>query len=228
LGVFLGGITKSAPFSGVSLSLSHLCRLAKSLGAQLTSEPNAYLAYLRPGRTLTTQLRHTPSLASVHPYLATLHSHLVTKLLIQSMFMKSGIGKQALEKGQRGKDRLIDDEGAARPIVQHHSAAQNQYQHQLTLARTPAESVQSTGYLVLYIFFFFLTLFALGGSRPHIPFPPVLIFVCKFSHHGSSSPVTSHLTPCITVFLFPDSADAYSRTTVSYRLTQLFRSNTRE
>jgi hypothetical protein len=31
--------------------------------------------------------------------------------------MKSGIGKQALEKGQRGKDRLIDDEGAARPIV---------------------------------------------------------------------------------------------------------------
>jgi len=71
-------------------------------------------------------------------------------IIRQSMFYEERyIGKQALRKGQRGKDRLIDDEGAARPIVQHHSAAQNQYQHQLTSARTAAESVQSTGYLVL-------------------------------------------------------------------------------
>jgi hypothetical protein len=43
---------------------------------------------------------------------------------------------------------------------------------------------------------------------------------------GSSSPVTSHLAPSITVLVFPDSADAYSRTTASYRLTQHFKPNT--
>jgi hypothetical protein len=65
------------------------------------------------------------------------------------MFYEEWYRKTSFRKGQRGKDRLIDDEGAARTIVQHHSAAQNQYQHQLTLARTAAESVQSTGYFVL-------------------------------------------------------------------------------
>jgi hypothetical protein len=77
------------------------------------------------------------------------------------------------------------------------------------------------------IFFFKLCL-CWAGPRPPIPFPPDLIFVCKFSRHGSSSPVTSHLAPSITVLVFPDSADAYSRTTASYRLTQLFSPNTRE
>jgi hypothetical protein len=67
-----------------------------------------------------------------------------------------------------------------------------------------------------------------AGPRPHIPFPPDLIFVCKFSRHGFSSSVTSHLAPSITVLVFPDSADAYSHTTASYRLTQLFWTNTRE
>ncbi len=59
-------------------------------------------------------------------------------------------------------------------------------------------------------FFFILLFLRLGGPRPHIPFPPDLIFVCKFSRHGSSSPVTSHLAPSITVLVFPDSADAYT------------------
>jgi hypothetical protein len=76
-------------------------------------------------------------------------------------------------------------------------------------------------------FFFLNNCFVLDGyptphpisSRPH--------FVCKFSRQGSSSPVTSHLSPSITVLVFPDFADAYSRTTASYRLTQLFRPNTR-
>ncbi len=74
---------------------------------------------------------------------------------------------------------------------------------------------------------FLLLVLLWAGPRPHIPFPPDLIFVCKFSHHGSSSPVTSHLAPSI-MMVFPDSADAYSRTTASYRLTQLCRPNTRE
>ena len=71
-------------------------------------------------------------------------------------------------------------------------------------------------------FFIFIKLcLRWAGPRPHIPFPPDLIFVCKFSRHGSSSPVTSHLAPSITVMVLPDFADVYSRTTASYRLTQL-------
>jgi hypothetical protein len=41
------------------------------------------------------------------------------------------------------------------------------------------------------IFFFFLTLFALGGSPTPHPISSRPHFVCKFSRHGSSSPVTS-------------------------------------
>ncbi len=77
-------------------------------------------------------------------------------------------------------------------------------------------------------FFYFFYVFRWAGPRPHIPFPSRPHFVCKFSRHGSSSPVTSHLAPGITVLVFPDSADAYSLTTASYRLTQIFRPNTRE
>jgi hypothetical protein len=79
-----------------------------------------------------------------------------------------------------------------------------------------------------FFFFFFLKFFCVGGSPPPPPIAPRPHFVCKFSRHGSSSPVTSHLAPSITVLVFPDSADAYSRTTASYRLTQCFRPNTRE
>jgi hypothetical protein len=62
-----------------------------------------------------------------------------------------------------------------------------------------------------------------AGPRPHIPFPPDLILYVNLVAMG---PV--HLAPSITVLVFPYSADAYSRTTASYRLTQLFRPNTRE
>ena len=81
---------------------------------------------------------------------------------------------------------------------------------------------------IIFFFFFFLIVFALGGSPTPHPISSRPHFVCKFSRHGSSSPVTSHLAPSITVLVFPYSADAYSRTTASYRLTQLFRPNTRE
>jgi hypothetical protein len=73
--------------------------------------------------------------------------------------------------------------------------------------------------IVFYIFFFifFKELFLRwAGPRPHIQFPPLV------------QPDTSHLAPSITVLVFPDSANAYSRTTASYRLTQRFRRNTRE
>ncbi len=84
---------------------------------------------------------------------------------------------------------------------------------------------ESLNHFLLFYFFF---VFALAGPQPHIPFPPDLIFLCKFSRHGSSSPVTSYQAPSITVLVLPDSADACSCTTASYRLTQLFRPNTRE
>ncbi len=82
-----------------------------------------------------------------------------------------------------------------------------------------------------FIFFYFLLFLHWAGPRPHKGPHPISSrphFVCKFSRHGSSSPVTSHVAPSITVSVFPYSADAYSRTTASYRLTQLFRPNTRE
>ncbi len=75
---------------------------------------------------------------------------------------------------------------------------------------------------------FFIIVFALGGSPTPHPISSRPHFVCKFSRHGSSSPVTIHLAPSLTVLVFPYSADAYSRTTACYRLTQLFRPNTRE
>ncbi len=87
-------------FSGVPLSSPHLCSLAKSLGAQLRSEPNAYFA---AGRLLTTQIRHTPSLASVHHYLATLHSHLDTKLIRQGMFYEERYRKTSFRKRPKGE-----------------------------------------------------------------------------------------------------------------------------
>ncbi len=51
------------------------------------------------------------------------------------------------------------------------------------------------------------------SSRPH--------FVCKFSRHGDNPSVLRPGSPSITVLVFPDFADAYSRTTASYRLAQL-------
>jgi hypothetical protein len=54
-----------------------------------------------------------------------------------------------------------------------------------------------------------------AGPWPHIPFPPDLILYVNLVAMG---PV--HLSP---VTCPPDSANAYSRTTASYRLTQLFR-----
>jgi hypothetical protein len=77
-------------------------------------------------------------------------------------------------------------------------------------------------------FLFFFCFFVGWVPDPTSHFLPTSFFLCKFSRHGSSSPVTSHLAPSITVLVFPYSADAYSRTTASYRLTQLFRPNTRE
>jgi hypothetical protein len=41
--------------------------------------------------------------------------------------------------------------------------------------------------------------FALGGSPTPHPISSRPHFVCKFSYHGSSSPVTSHLAPSITL-----------------------------
>ncbi len=71
----------------------------------------------------------------------------------------------------------------------------------------------------IYIYiYFFLIVFALGGSPTPHPISSRPHFVCKFSRHGSSSPVTSHLAPSIMVLVFPYSADAYSRITASYRL----------
>jgi hypothetical protein len=69
-----------------------------------------------------------------------------------------------------------------------------------------------------FFLFFFKIVFALGGSPAPHPISSRPHFVRKFSRHGSSSPVTSHLAPSITVLVFPDSADAYSRTTASYSL----------
>jgi hypothetical protein len=59
-----------------------------------------------------------------------------------------------------------------------------------------------------FFFFFFLIVFALGGSPTPHPISSRPQFVCKFSRHGSSSPVTSHLAPSIKVLVFPYSADA--------------------
>ena len=60
-----------------------------------------------------------------------------------------------------------------------------------------------------------------AGPLPHIPFPSRPHFVCKFSRHGDNLSVLRPGFPNITVLVFPDFADAYSRTTASYRLTQL-------
>jgi hypothetical protein len=57
-----------------------------------------------------------------------------------------------------------------------------------------------------------------AGPRPHIPFPSRPHIVCKFSRHGDNLRPGS---PSITVLVFPDFADAYSRAAASYRLTQL-------
>jgi hypothetical protein len=78
------------------------------------------------------------------------------------------------------------------------------------------------------ILFFFLFFLRWAGPRPHIPYSPDLILSVNLVAMG---PV--HLSPvtwpqAFTVLVFPYSADAYSRTTASYRLTQLFRPNTRE
>ncbi len=54
-------------------------------------------------------------------------------------------------------------------------------------------------YAPLSLQFFVCLFLRWAGPRPHIPFPPNLIFVCKFSRHGSSSPVTSHLAPSIGI-----------------------------
>jgi hypothetical protein len=67
-------------------------------------------------------------------------------------------------------------------------------------------------------FFFFLRWV---GPRPHIPFPSRPHFVCKFSRHGDNLSVLRPGSLSITVLVFPDFADAYRRTTASYRLTQL-------
>ncbi len=82
------------------------------------------------------------------------------------------------------------------------------------------ESIKDWRWSLSCVHFFFM-FSRWAGPRPHIPFPSRPHFVCKFSRHGSSSPVTSHLAPSITVLVLPDFADAYSRTTASYRLTQL-------
>jgi hypothetical protein len=50
-------------------------------------------------------------------------------------------------------------------------------------------------------FFFFLIVFALGRSPTPHPISSRPHFVCKFSRRGSSSPVTSYLTPSITVLV---------------------------
>jgi hypothetical protein len=67
-----------------------------------------------------------------------------------------------------------------------------------------------------------------AGPRPHIPFPSRPHFLCKFCCHGDNLSLLRLGSPSITVLVFPDFADAYSRTTASYRLTRLFRPNTRE
>jgi hypothetical protein len=61
---------------------------------------------------------------------------------------------------------------------------------------------------------------------PHIPFPSRSHFVCKFSRHAANLSVLKPWSPIITVLVFPDFTNTYSRTTASYRLTQLFRPNT--
>ncbi len=56
---------------------------------------------------------------------------------------------------------------------------------------------------------------------PTSHFPPDLILYVKFSCHGDNLSVLRPGSPSITVLVFPDFADAYSRTTGSYRLSQL-------
>ncbi len=70
-------------------------------------------------------------------------------------------------------------------------------------------------------FFLFFYLFAWGGPWPYILFPFRPHFVCKFSNHGDNLSILRPWSQSITVLVFPDFADAYSRTTASYKLTQL-------
>ncbi len=69
--------------------------------------------------------------------------------------------------------------------------------------------------------FFLLVCLRWAGPRPHIPFPSRPHFVCKFSRHGDNLSVLRPGSPSIMVLVFPDFADAYNRTTASYRLNQL-------
>ncbi len=59
------------------------------------------------------------------------------------------------------------------------------------------------------------------GPRPYIPFPSRPHIVCKFCSRGDNLSVLRLGPLSITVLVFPDFADAYSRTTTSCRLTQL-------
>jgi hypothetical protein len=61
----------------------------------------------------------------------------------------------------------------------------------------------------------------IGRSPTPHPISLPTHFVCKFSHHGDNLSFLRPGSPSITVLVFPDFADAYSRTTASYRLTQL-------
>jgi hypothetical protein len=73
---------------------------------------------------------------------------------------------------------------------------------------TYGRTILLLGAFYLYFYFYFYIVFALGGSPTPHPISSRPHFVCKFSRHGSSSPVTSHLAPSITVLVFPYSADA--------------------
>jgi hypothetical protein len=75
--------------------------------------------------------------------------------------------------------------------------------------------------MTCFKYLFFNICLRWAGPRPHIPFPSRPHFVCKFSRHGDNLSVLRPGSPSITVLVFPDFADAYSRTTASYRLTQL-------
>ncbi len=77
--------------------------------------------------------------------------------------------------------------------------------------------------LIKNSFFYFFKNICLrwAGPQPHIPFPSRPHFVCKFSRHGDNLSVLRPGSSSIIVLVFPDFADAYSRTTASYRLTQL-------
>jgi hypothetical protein len=57
--------------------------------------------------------------------------------------------------------------------------------------------------------------------RPAIPPPLPPTGSVRYSRHGDNLSVLRPGSPSITVLVFPDFADAYSRRTASYRLTQL-------